>query len=73
METSLNGRAVHDMVKAFLKEDDLLRNFHYTSSLPTENVRCSLILKDNMVLAGTPFFTKVFRYLGASKMTFNLL
>ena len=40
----------------FFDEDDLTRNFSYIESLPAEVVLCSLKIKDDMILAGLPFF-----------------
>ena len=47
----------------FLAEDDLHKNFGYLSSLPDEPVSCHLKIKDDLVLAGLPFFFEVFNHL----------
>lgn len=57
--------AIHNVVRPFLEEDDLFTNFGYISSLPDDRVRCSLKLKDDLVVAGLPFFFGTFSFLGA--------
>ena len=47
----------------FFKEDDLNRNFSYISSLPSDLVNCKIHIKDDMILAGLPFFFETFNYL----------
>lgn len=47
----------------FFSEDDLSKNFTYLSSLPREKVRCSLKIKDDLLLAGLPFFFETFNYI----------
>jgi len=55
----------------FFAEDDMLKNFSYTSSLPAEPVECSIKIKDDMVLAGLPFFFEIFNYLADSKIDYK--
>ena len=47
----------------YFEEDDLSRNFHYLKSLPTHEVQCFLKIKDDLVLAGLPFFFETFNFL----------
>jgi nicotinate-nucleotide pyrophosphorylase (carboxylating) len=51
-------------ISLFLQEDDLERNFYYNSQLPQDRVICSLKLKDNLIVAGMPYFIEVFKQLG---------
>jgi nicotinate-nucleotide pyrophosphorylase (carboxylating) len=53
----------------FFEEDDIAKNFSYISELPSESVTCILKIKDDMVLAGLPFFFETFNYL--SKKNFD--
>ncbi|MCB9094469.1 MAG: carboxylating nicotinate-nucleotide diphosphorylase [Halobacteriovoraceae bacterium] len=50
-------------IQGFFEEDDLHRNFHYFSSLPTQKVNCQLKIKSDLTLAGLPFFVEGFNYL----------
>ena len=51
----------------FLQEDELQRSSAYLLSLPTDSVTCKLKLKDDLILAGTPFFQAVFEHLGQTE------
>ncbi len=53
-----------ELVSSYFKEDDFFTNFKYISSLPQDEVNCVLNIKQDMMLAGLPFFTETFRYLG---------
>lgn len=59
------------MVKAWLDEDDVVRNFHYTRSLPNHPVDLTLKIKSPLKLAGTDFFAAVFVALGISEEVFT--
>lgn len=61
----LISSALRTDIDHFFKEDDLARNLYYTSSLPSEPVKCSIYFKDDMVVAGLPYFFEVFKFLGA--------
>lgn len=50
-------------LELYFEEDDLSRNFHYLNSLPTNEVNCFLKIKDDMILAGLPFFFETFNFL----------
>lgn len=60
-------------VKKWLEEDDLLRNYHYTKSLPETPVTLELKIKSPLILAGTDFFKATFCALGASSSDFSFL
>lgn len=47
----------------YFQEDELAKNFSYLNSLPTEPVICKIHLKDDLILAGLPFFFETFNYL----------
>lgn len=59
----LNTKALESTLATFFAEDDLSRNFHYINSLPEDIVACRLKLKDDMILAGLPYFFEAFNYL----------
>ena len=52
-------------VERWLLEDDLNRNHHYLRTLPTHPVELTLKFKSPMLVAGTDYFTSVFRFLGS--------
>lgn len=52
------------VVKHWLEEDDLLRNFHYTKNLPDVLVRLELKIKSPLILAGVDYFIATFMALG---------
>lgn len=47
----------------FFSEDDIAKNLLYLNNLPDERVQCSLKIKDDLILAGLPFFFETFNYL----------
>jgi len=59
----LNQLSIQKSLEFFYMEDDLHKNFNYVSSLPEDQVQCSLKLKDDLILAGLPFFFEAFNYL----------
>lgn len=65
--------ALNSQILAWLDEDDLLRNFHYTRSLPTTPVKLKLKIKSDLVLAGSDYFCAVFQALGTPAATFEFL
>ena len=65
MHNHLVSKAIRPLIESYFTEDDLSRNLFYVSSLPHDTVKCSLKLKDNLVLAGLPYFIEVFKFLGA--------
>ncbi|OIQ15670.1 MAG: nicotinate-nucleotide diphosphorylase (carboxylating) [Bacteriovorax sp. MedPE-SWde] len=65
MSNTLISNAVRATIENYFNEDDLSRNLFYINSLPSDLVKCKLKLKDDLVLAGLPYFVEVFRYLGA--------
>ncbi len=66
METRLISKGVRPLIEAYFSEDDLTRNLYYINSLPRDIVKCKLKLKDDLIVAGLPFFVETFNYLGAS-------
>ncbi len=60
---TISRLALNTMYESFFQEDDLTRNFAYVSKLPSDTVQCSLKLKDDLILAGLPFFFETFNYL----------
>lgn len=65
MQNSLFKKAVEIDMAHFFSEDDLQRNHSYISALPEDRVKCSLKIKDDLTLAGLPYFVEAFNYLGA--------
>lgn len=57
----------------FFKEDDINRNFSYLSSLPDNLVNCRIHLKDDLILAGLPFFFETFNYLQSGIVNYDSL
>ena len=53
-------------IEAWLKEDDLNRNFHYTKSLPNHPVKLELKIKSPLILAGTDYLAATFIQLGST-------
>ena len=53
-------------IENWLTEDDLVRNAHYTRSLPKHPVKLVLKIKSPLVLAGTDYFAATFIQLGSS-------
>ena len=47
----------------YFHEDELAKNFYYLNSLPSDLVICKIHLKDDLKLAGLPFFFEAFNYL----------
>lgn len=72
----MNDFAIKSLVptiKAWLEEDDLIRNYHYTKSLPEKPVELFLKVKSPLVLAGTDYFVATFAALGADTKEFEFL
>ena len=49
--------------KLFYQEDQIEKNFNYLSSLPQDVVKCRIHIKDDLCLAGLPFFFESFNFL----------
>ena len=60
---SLVDKALEATLNSFFTEDDLLRNFHYVNSLPKDTVTCSLKFKDDLMIAGLPYFFAAVNFL----------
>lgn len=71
MKNPLISKAVRSIIENYFDEDDLSRNLYYINSLPSDKVRCSLKLKDDLVLAGLPYFYEVFKYLGEEELSYE--
>jgi nicotinate-nucleotide pyrophosphorylase (carboxylating) len=69
MTAQLLNAAVRKDIRRFLREDDLARNLYYTSHLPTDEVRCEIYFKSDLVIAGLPFFFEVFQALLGEKIS----
>jgi nicotinate-nucleotide pyrophosphorylase (carboxylating) len=72
----MNEMAVFGLIpqiKHWLEEDDLLRNFHYSRSLPVTHVFPSLKIKSSLVLAGTDYLKATFVALGSDYKDFDFL
>jgi nicotinate-nucleotide pyrophosphorylase (carboxylating) len=72
MENTLMTSAIKSDLEYFFSEDDLSRNIYYTSKLPTDLVKCSLKIKDDMTLAGLPWLLETFRYLGDESLSWDM-
>lgn len=55
----------------FFEEDDLAKNFTYLQTLPSDKVVCSLKIKDDLVLAGLPFFFETFNFLSKENIDYS--
>tara|TARA_B100001971_G_C18267956_1_gene595933 strand:- start:26986 stop:27813 length:828 start_codon:yes stop_codon:yes gene_type:complete len=62
---------INQQIEAFLKEDELFKNIQYIQKLPSHNVKCSLKIKDDLILAGLPYFEAAFNILDP-KLELNL-
>lgn len=58
-------------LELFYAEDDLIKNFSYLSSLPSELVECQIKIKDDMILSGLPFFFESFNFLMKDKIDYS--
>lgn len=61
----MSSKVLENDISHFLQEDDISRSSYYSLQLPEGTVKCSLKLKDDLVLAGLPYFFEVFKQLGA--------
>lgn len=60
-----------EQIDFFLREDELERSAQYILSLPSTEVQCHLKFKDDLMVAGIPFFKAVFNRLGRSEFDFS--
>lgn len=67
------GEIFRENFKLFFEEDDIQKNFFYLNSLPKDSVICKIHLKDDLVLAGLPFFFESFNYLKNDVVNFDSL
>lgn len=73
LDGMMNSKVLELEIKQYLQEDDISRNSYYSLHLPEDIVICSLKLKDNLVVAGLPYFVEVFKQLGYSLPAEELL
>ncbi|MEX0799324.1 MAG: carboxylating nicotinate-nucleotide diphosphorylase [Bacteriovoracaceae bacterium] len=66
--SELNKIFIQNLVASYFKEDDFHSNFSYIRKLPTDTVSCRLKFKQDMLVAGLPFFMETFNYLLSSPM-----
>jgi nicotinate-nucleotide pyrophosphorylase (carboxylating) len=64
-------KSLRPMIEQFFQEDDLQRNFVYIQSLPKDIVQCELKFKDDLVIAGLPFFFETFNYLMSNELSYQ--
>lgn len=58
-------------IEGFLKEDEVFKNLQYFNTLPKDEVSCVLKIKDDLILAGIPYFEAAFNTL-APEIKLNL-
>lgn len=63
---------LNKQIETFLQEDEVFKNIQYISNLPTDEVNCSLKIKDDLILAGIPFFEAAFNVI-APELGLNLM
>ena len=68
---NMRDRALETFLKQAFSEDDIDRNFNYVSSIPEDRVKCSLKLKDDLVLSGLPFFCSAFNFLKPNCISYD--
>jgi len=57
--------------KLFYQEDQIEKNFNYLNSLPKDEVKCRIHIKDDLCLAGLPFFFESFNYLSKDPIDYQ--
>lgn len=73
MANLLNSKALGKFIESFYEEDMVFKNFYYLESLPEEAIKCRLCFKQDMIVAGLPFFIEAFKFLGASSESLEAL
>jgi nicotinate-nucleotide pyrophosphorylase (carboxylating) len=66
-------KALLPQIETWLIEDDLLRNYHYSKTLPKTPVKLSLKIKSPMILSGLDYLTATFVALGIDDKPFEFL
>lgn len=61
------------LIRTWLQEDDLNRNYHYTQSLSDKPVQLTLKIKSDLLFSGTDFFIAVFVELGIKESDLEFL
>lgn len=59
----MENKWIEKQIETYFLEDEIFKNQIYLSQLPKSDVSCSLKIKDDIVVAGMPFFTSSFNYL----------
>ena len=65
------SQILKDNLDLYLSEDDLQKNFGHIYSLPSDEVDCHLKIKDDLTLAGLPFFFEVFNRLAKNPLDYE--
>ena len=65
------SQILKDQYETFYQEDDLSRNVNYLNSLSSQKVKCQLKLKDDLILAGLPFFFEAFNFISSEKIDYQ--
>ncbi len=60
--TLLDQKFISKIIESTLVEDDFYKNYNYIKNLPEDKVQCQLKLKDDLIVAGLPYFFEVFNY-----------
>lgn len=71
MGHTLVSSSIRETIKSYFVEDDLNRNIYYLKALPNDLVECHLKIKDDMILAGLPYFVEVFNYLSSGILSYK--
>lgn len=66
-------KALLPQIETWLIEDDLLKNYHYSKTLPDTPVKLSLKIKSPMILSGLDYLTATFVALGIDDTKFAFL
>lgn len=70
---NFSTKALLPQIEQWLIEDDLVRNFHYSRSLPKTEVELSLKIKSPLILAGLDYLAATFIFLGVDDSQFDFL
>lgn len=71
MKTHLFSKSIQKELEYYFAEDDISRNMYYISKIPEDKVQCSLKIKDDMLLAGLPYFFETFKFLGYEELNYK--
>jgi nicotinate-nucleotide pyrophosphorylase (carboxylating) len=59
----MENKWIEKQIETYFLEDEIFKNQVYLNQLPKSEVSCSLKIKDDILVAGMPFFTSTFNYL----------